>query len=74
MRNQLLKEMSSVVSNGVKKGNITSHEEKTDIEVTIQETVTGQAIGHQDEETLEILKGVVSFCYRMTYSKWQLSL
>lgn len=67
LRNQLLKEMSSVVSNGVKKGNITSHEEKTDIEVTIQETVTGQAIGHQDEETLEILKAMqVSTGYEVT--------
>ena len=58
LRSQLLKEMSSIVSNGVKKGALTSSEEQTESEVTVQETMTGHDIEHQDEETLEILQGV----------------
>lgn len=56
LRSQLLKEMSSVVSNGVKRGAKTQ-DEKTIDEVTLQETVTKHDVGHQDEETLEILRG-----------------
>ncbi|KAK2562342.1 Integrator complex subunit 2 [Acropora cervicornis] len=67
LRSQLLKEMSSIVSNGVKKGALTSSEEQTENEVTVQETMAGHDIEHQDEETLEILQAMeVSTGYEVT--------
>ena len=56
LRSQLLKEMSSVVSNGVKKG-VKLQDDKAGVEVTIEDTGAGHGIAHEDEETLEILQG-----------------
>ena len=58
LRNQLLKEMSAIVSSGVKKG-VKSQDGDAGDEVTVQETVTEHDVHvrHQDEETLEILQG-----------------
>ena len=59
LRNQLLKEMSAIVSSGVKKG-VKSQDGDVGDEVTVQETLNEHDVHvrHQDEETLEILQGV----------------
>ena len=56
LRSQLLKEMSSIVSKGVKKG-VKPLDDASGMEFTIQDAVTEHSIAHQDEETLEILQG-----------------
>ena len=48
--------MSSLVPGGVQK-ETKSQNKKSGVEVTVQETVTGHDVSHQDEETLEILQG-----------------
>ncbi|KAL9980911.1 hypothetical protein ACROYT_G009553 [Oculina patagonica] len=66
LRSQLLKEMSSLVPNGAKKG-INSQNDKSGIEVTLQETVPEHSASHHDEETLEILQAMeVSTDYELT--------
>ncbi|XP_073258081.1 integrator complex subunit 2-like [Porites lutea] len=66
LRGQLLKEMSSIVSKGVKKG-VKSLDDTSGMEFTIQDAVTEHSIAHQDEETLEILQAMeVSTEYELT--------
>lgn len=66
LRSQLLKEMSALVSRGVKKG-VKLSDDKAAVEVTFQDVVAEHGIGHQDEETLEILQAMeVSTEYDLT--------
>lgn len=48
--------MSSLVPGSVEK-EIKSQNNKSGVEVTVQETASGHDVSHQDEETLEILQG-----------------
>ena len=48
--------MSALVSRGVKKG-VKLSDDKAAVEVTFQDVVAEHGIGHQVEETLEILQG-----------------
>ena len=54
--------MSSLVPGGVEK-ETKSQNSRSGVEVTVQETVPGPDVSHQDEETLEILQG--NFCSKI---------